>query len=176
MYHLLFVIGNGYEYSSETGNFMVPISYGRSMVFHTFYSENTIIEYLRDFSNDDYGNDSTIEENIATRYNRLSSLYARNGHEFDPKQLGEMLWDEEHAKFYGRYDKQVILPNPDEFTTVDTLYNVEYWVKQINDTGIVLAARDFSNYYKISQFDMNTDIVLKKTARAILGAFYLIAL
>jgi hypothetical protein len=175
MRHLLFVIGNGYEYSIKEGNFVVRVSYGRSIPFHIFYSENTTIEYLRDFSNDDYGNDDRIEENIATRYNHLSDLYTRVGHEFDPKKLGEMLWDEEHAKFYGRYDNQVTLPNPDEFDPDDTLYDVEYWGKQICATGIVLTEQDFSNYSKICQFDMNISIVLKKTAKAILGAFYLIA-
>jgi hypothetical protein len=86
-----------------------------------------------------------------------------------------MLWDEEYAKFYGRYDNQVTLPNPDEFDPDDTLYNVEYWVKQICAADIVLTEQDFSNYSKICQFDMNIDIVLKKTAKAILGAFYQIS-
>jgi hypothetical protein len=175
MYHLLFVIGNGYEYSVKEGNFVVPISYGRSMPFHTFYSENTTIEYLRDFANNDYGIDDRIEENVATRYNHLSDLYTRTGHEFDPEKLGEMLWDEEWAKFYGRYNNQVTLPNPDKFNPDDTLYNPEYWVQQIHDADIKLSIQDFSNYSKVCQFNMNTDTVLRKAAQAILSAFYLIA-
>jgi hypothetical protein len=175
MYHLLFVIGNGYEYSTKDGNFMVPISYGKSIAFHTFYAENTTIEYLRDFANKDYGIDDRIEENVTARYNHLSDLYTKCGNEFDPEKLGETLWDEEWAKFYSRYDSQITLPNPDEFNPDDTLYNVEYWVKQINETGITLSEHDFSNYAKVCQFDMNTDIVLRRTAKAILGAFYLIA-
>jgi hypothetical protein len=175
MRHLLFIVGNGYEYSTEGGNFVVPIAYSRSIPFHIFYSENTTIEYLRDFANNDYDVDDKIEENVAARYNHLSDLYTKVDHKFDPKKLGEMLWREERAKFYGRYDNQVTLLNPDEFDPEDTLYNVEYWVKQINETDITLSEHDFSNYAKVCQFDMNTDIVLRRTAKAILGAFYLIA-
>jgi hypothetical protein len=175
MYHLLFVIGNGYEYSADDGNFMVSISYGKSIEFHVFYSENTTIEYLRDFSNTDYGIDDRIEESVADRYNYLSDLYTRCGNEFDPEKLGETLWDEEWAKFHGRYDNQVSLPNPDKLDPDDTLYNTSYWIKQIQDVGITLSERDFSNYAKVCQFNMNTDIILKKTSQAILSAFYLIA-
>jgi hypothetical protein len=174
MWHLLFVIGNGYEYSAEEGNFTVPILYGRSIAFHTFYSENTTIEYLRDFSNDDCGIDDRIEENIATRYNHLSDLYTAVGTEFNPENLKDMLWDEEWAKFHGRYDTQVTLPNPEEFNPDDTLYDTSYWIKQIYDAGITLSEHDFSNYSKVCQFDINTNIALKKTAQAILSAFYLI--
>jgi hypothetical protein len=175
MHHLLFVIGNGYEYSVDDGNFMVPISYGKSIKFDIFYSENTTIEYLRDFANKDYRIEDRIEENVTTRYKHLSDLYTRCGKEFDPNKLDEILWDEELSKFYGRYDNQVTLPNPDKFDPDDTLYNTEYWIKQIQDACITQSECDMSHYSKVCQFDMNTDIVLKKTTKAILNSFYLIA-
>jgi hypothetical protein len=176
MRHLLFVIGNGYEYSAEKGNFLVPISYGKSIAFHLFYAENTTTEYLRDFSNNSYCNDSVIEESTDTRYDFLSRLYTNVGREFDPEELKDMVWDEEWAKFHGRYDTQVTLPNPAEFNPDDTLYNTSYWIKQINDAGITQSEwGDLTHYSKVCQFDMNTDTILKNTAKAILGALHLIA-
>jgi hypothetical protein len=155
---------------------MVPISYGKSIAFHTFYAENTTIEYLRDFSNNSRENESVIEKNATARYEFLCRLYTNVGKEFDPDELMDSVWDEEWTKFYSRYDNQVTLPNPDEFDPYDTLYNTTYWTKQIQDTGIVLSKCDFSNYAKVRQFNMNTNSVLEKTAKAILGAFYLISI
>jgi hypothetical protein len=175
MHHLLFVIGNEYSADVEEGDFVVPISYGKSMPFHTFYSENTTIEYLREYSNNLHCNDSIVEESATTRYEFLSSLYTNVGREFDPEELKDMVWDKEWAKFYGRYDNQVTLPNPTEFDPDDTLYNTAYWIKQIHNADIKLSRQDLSNYSKVCQFNMNTHIVLKKTAQAILSAFYLIA-
>jgi hypothetical protein len=175
MGHLLFEIGNGYEYSANDGNFMVPISYGKSIAFHTFYAENTTIEYLRDFSNNSWENESVIEKNATARYEFLCRLYTNVGREFDPEELMDSVWDEEYAKFRSRYDDQVVLPNPDEFDLADTLYNTSYWVKQIRDSDMGLTKQELSNYAKVRQFDMGTNIVLRKTAQAILGAFYLIA-
>jgi hypothetical protein len=176
MYHLLFVIGNGYEFSAKEGNFLVPTSYGKSLPFHTYYAENTTIEYLRDFSSNSWENEAVIDKNASVRYEFLCGLYTSVGKEFDPDELMDLVWDEEWTKFYSRYDNQVTLPNPDEFDPYDTLYNTTYWIKQIQDTGIVLSKCDFSNYAKVRQFNMNTNSVLEKTAKAILGAFYLISI
>jgi hypothetical protein len=175
MYNLLFVIGNGYKFSAKEGNFLVSTSYGKSLPFHTYYAENTTTEYLREFSNNSLDNDSVIEKNTSVRYARLSTLYTNVGNVFDPEELENTVWDEEWAKFYARYDNQVTLTNPNEFNPDDTLYNVSYWIKQIQDIGITLSERDFSNYTKVCQFNTNTDTVLSKTTQAILSAFYLIA-
>jgi hypothetical protein len=175
MWHLLFVIGNGYEYSMKNGNFTVPISYSKSLPFHVYYSENTTTDYLREVANSSWENEATVEKNAEVRYEFCYTLYNNIGRAFNPDELKDTIWDEEWAKFNSRYDNQVTLPDPAEFNPDDTLYNPVYWIEQIQAAGIELSKQDFSRDAKIGQFNANTDIVLKKTTQAILEASYVTA-